>query len=68
MWDMMEHMMEQKMFPQAANQPPEGWEYEKVNQAVPGPQPSSETAAQDNKPKGTPPGWDKEEQEEKESV
>ncbi|MDD5537801.1 MAG: hypothetical protein PHF12_02405 [Candidatus Omnitrophica bacterium] len=66
MWDMMEHMMEQKMFPQAANQPPEGWEYEKVNQAVPSPQPSSE-AAQD-KPKGTPPGWDKEEQEEKENV
>jgi hypothetical protein len=67
MWDMMEHMMEQKMFPQAANQPPEGWEYEKVNQAVPGPQPSSEAASQD-KPKGTPPGWDKEEQEEKENV
>ena len=67
MWDMMEHMMEQKMFPQAANQPPEGWEYEKVNQAVPGPQPSSEAAAQD-KPKGTPPGWDKEKQEEKENV
>ena len=56
MWDMMEHMMEQKMFPGAPNKPPDGWEYERVSQ--PAPEPQGQAAAQTAK--GTPPGWDRE--------
>ena len=60
MWDMMDHMMEQKMFPgYGANKPPEGWEYERENQPASSSPPQSEPAAQDA-PKGTPPGWEKE--------
>ncbi len=64
MWDMMDHMMEQRMFPQAANKPPEGWEYEKVNQPVSSSPPQSEAPAPQDAPKGTPPGWETEKKEE----
>ena len=67
MWDMMDHMMEQKMFPQAANKPPEGWEYERLNSPATRSSPQSEPAAQDT-PKGTPPGWKEEGQKEEENV
>jgi hypothetical protein len=54
MWDMMDHMMEQKMFPgQGANKPPEGWEYEMVKEPV-----------SENTPKESPPGWEKESEKE----
>ncbi|MCX7912293.1 MAG: hypothetical protein N2506_04955 [Dehalococcoidales bacterium] len=31
-WEYMEHMMEQRMFPQAASKPPEGWEVEHIKE------------------------------------
>jgi len=68
MWDMMDHMMEQKMFPQTANKPPEGWEYEKVNQPISSTPPQGETPKAQETAKGTPPGWDKEKQKEDENV
>lgn len=55
MWEMMEHMMEQKMFPGSQGKPPEGWEYERVSQPAPGPQGQAATQTA----KGTPPGWEK---------
>ncbi len=65
MWDMMDHMMEQRMFPGAgAGKPPEGWEYEKVNQPVSSSPPQSEAPAPQDAPKGTPPGWETEKKEE----
>ncbi len=65
MWEMMEHMMEQKMFPGSQGKPPEGWEYERVSQPASGPQ--GQTTAQTAK--GTPPGWEKEQvKEEREDV
>jgi hypothetical protein len=65
MWEMMEHMMEQRMFPGSQGKPPEGWEYEHISQPAPGPQ--GQVAAQTAK--GTPPGWEKEKvKEEKEDV
>ncbi|MDD4984949.1 MAG: hypothetical protein PHQ43_04030 [Dehalococcoidales bacterium] len=58
MWDMMDHMMEQKMFPQAAGKPPEGWEYEKVSS------PASSTPELDSQgTKRTPQGWAREKEE-----
>jgi hypothetical protein len=54
MWDMMEHMMEQRLMPgYAANQPPEGWEYERK------PVMTAQGAAQ-----GTPGGWETEQRKE----
>lgn len=54
MWDMMEHMMEQRLMPgYAANKPPEGWEFENRSGA------GSQTAGQ-----GASSGWAKEEQKE----
>jgi hypothetical protein len=57
MWDLMDHMMEQRMFPgYQANKPPEGWEYREVP-ASPAPQ------------GGSPPGWEtKQVKEEKDGV
>jgi len=63
MWEMMEHMMEQRMFPGSQGRPPEGWEYERVNESASGLQ--GQAAAQIAK--GTPPGWEKV-KEEKEDV
>jgi len=54
MWEMMEHMMEQRMFPGSQGKPPEGWEYERVSQS-PGPQ--GQVAAQ--AAGGSAPGWEK---------
>jgi hypothetical protein len=47
MWEMMDHMMEQKMFPQSSGKPPEGWEVEKVSApaANAGPPPQTKTAS-----------------------
>jgi len=58
MWDMMDHMMEQKMFPQASGKPPEGWEYEKVSS------PASSKPEQDSQGiQHTPQGWAREKEE-----
>ena len=58
MWDMMEHMMEQRLMPgYAANQPPEGWEYERK------PVMTAQGAAQ-----GTPGGWETEQRKENTDV
>ena len=67
MWDMMDHMMEQRMFPQGANKPPEGWEYERVSSPASG-MPQNEASAAQAAPRGTPPGWEKEEKKEDENV
>ena len=47
MWEMMDHMMEQKMFPQSSGKPPEGWEVEKVSApaANTDPPPQTKTAS-----------------------
>ncbi len=50
MWEMMEHVMEQKMFPGSPDKPPEGWEYEE-RASSPGPAPA---------PRGGPAGWETE--------
>jgi hypothetical protein len=56
MWDLMDHMMEQRMFPgYQANKPPEGWEYE---ERTPGA--SSQQAASPAQRRGdgeNPQGW-----------
>jgi hypothetical protein len=46
-WEMMDHMMEQKMFPQSSGKPPEGWEVEKVSvpAANTSPPPQTKTAS-----------------------
>ena len=54
MWDMMEHMMEQRLMPNyAANKPPEGWEFENRSGI---------------NPSGAPTGWVKEERKENSDV
>ncbi len=60
MWDMMSHMMEQRMFPgYQENKPPEGWEYERLTS------PASASAHQEplQEAPGSPPGWATEKQE-----
>jgi len=62
MWEYMEHMMEQRMFPGQAGKAPEGWEYE-------GPPPQPQPSSQHKSPQsqGNPLGWTVEQQpEEKE--
>ncbi len=66
MWDMMDHMMEQKMFPQAANKPPEGWEYERVNSPAPSSPSQSEAAPKQTRP--SPQGWAREQEKEAQDV
>ncbi|WP_324664286.1 hypothetical protein VLL09_04920 [Dehalococcoides mccartyi] len=66
MWDMMDHMMEQKMFPQAASKPPEGWEYEKVSNPVSSPPPQNEAAPQNTQ--SSPQGWAREQEKEEQDV
>ena len=68
MWDVMDHMMEQRMFPQGANKPPEGWEYEKVSSPASSTPPQNEASAAQAAPRGTPPGWEKEEKKEDKNV
>jgi hypothetical protein len=56
MWDLMDHMMEQRMFPgYQANKPPEGWEYREVAGS------STSQASAEVSPAtqgGNPPGWE----------
>jgi len=59
MWDMMDHMIEQKMFPQAAGKPPEGWEYERVSNPISS---TPEPHLQDTQ--RTPQGWSQEKEKE----
>jgi hypothetical protein len=66
MWEMMEHMMEQKMTPGAASKPPDGWEYEKLSEPRPGMQPQSENAASNQNK--TPQGWAREQEKEEKNV
>lgn len=56
MWDMMEHMMEQRMFPGGeGTKAPEGWEYEGPPSES---QPSSPGSSQpEPQSQGSPPGW-----------
>jgi hypothetical protein len=55
MWDLMDHMMEQRMFPgYQANKPPEGWEYREVPASAP-----SQEGTQSRPTEGTgPPSWE----------
>ncbi len=56
MWDLMDHMMEQRMFPgYQANKPPEGWEYREVP-ASPASQPPPQAPPPTQS--GSPPGWE----------
>lgn len=58
MWDMMEHMMEQRLMPgYAANKPPEGWEFERK------PVMTTQGAAQ-----GMPGGWETGQRKERSDV
>jgi len=66
MWDMMDHMMEQKMFPQAAGKPPEGWEYERESNPTSNHAPHGNIASQNNE--SIPQGWAKEKEEEGQDV
>jgi hypothetical protein len=60
MWDMMSHMMEQRMFPgYQENKPPEGWEYEKLTSSAP----ASAHQEPAQEAQGSPPGWATEKQE-----
>jgi hypothetical protein len=63
MWDYMEHMMEQRMFPGQAGKAPEGWEYEGPP-AQPQPSSQAQTAQPEAQPQGSPPGWTVEQQPE----
>ncbi len=64
MWDMMDHMMEQRMFPGQPNKPPEGWEFEKrSSQGTPQATPRGVTQA----PQGIP-GWEREQKKEETDV
>ncbi len=64
MWDMMDHMMEQRMFPGEPNKPPEGWEFEKrSSQGTPQATPRGVTQA----PQGIP-GWEREQKKEETDV
>jgi hypothetical protein len=51
MWEMMEHMWEQRMFPGQPSQPPEGWEYRRESATPAGQAPSQSSA-------GAPAGWE----------
>ena len=53
-FEMMDHMMEQKMFPNSQGKPPEGWEYEDRSQPATGPGPQDQAPAP---ARGTAPGW-----------
>jgi len=54
MWDLMEHMMEQRLMPgYAANKPPEGWEFENRSEV---------------NPSAAPAGWAREERKESSDV
>ena len=59
MWDMMDHMMQQKMFPgYDAGKPPEGWESESRRTPPSGAAPQQ--ASQASQGDGTPAGWESE--------
>jgi hypothetical protein len=61
MWDMMDHMMQQKMFPgYEAGKPPEGWESENMRRMP------SQSAAVPPQSGGTPAGWESENKEKEE--
>jgi hypothetical protein len=70
MWDMMEHMMESKMFPaEVGKKAPEGWEYEgPPSQTQPSPQPQASPQGALQSHQGSPPGWavEREQNDEKE--
>ena len=67
MWDLMDHMMQQKMFPgYEAGKPPEGWESENMRRM-----PSQSAAAPQHGPQapqsgGAPVGWESESKEKEE--
>jgi hypothetical protein len=68
MWDMMDHMMQQKMFPgYEAGKPPEGWESENMKrtpaQSAAAPQHASQAPQSGG---GTPAGWESENKEKEE--
>jgi hypothetical protein len=63
MWDMMDHMMQQKMFPgYEAGKPPEGWESENMRRT---PAQSAAAPQHSQAPQGgdTPAGWESENKE-----
>jgi len=65
MWEMMDHVMEQKMLPGfQAGKPPDGWQSEDAKDAATVNSPRSETPAEKTMPQGEPQGWDKEEKKE----
>jgi hypothetical protein len=65
MWDMMDHMMQQKMFPgYDAGKPPEGWESESRRTPPPGAAPQHTSQASQSG--GTPAGWETEDKKKEE--
>jgi hypothetical protein len=65
MWDMMDHVMEQKMLPgYNAGKPPEGWESENRSTSAP----AVETKQASQASKGTPAGWENENKKEEGNV
>ena len=67
MWDLMDHMMEQRMFPgYQSGSPPEGWESQNLRAKDSG-SPSQNVApeqANQAKTEATPAGWETEQKEE----
>ncbi len=61
MWELMENVMEQKMFPGAPGKPPEGWEYEHLNE------PESQSNNESQNSEATPQGWQREQVKEEEN-
>ena len=67
MWDMMDHMMQQKMFPgYEAGKPPEGWESENMRRMPVQSAGAAPHASQAPQSDGTPAGWESENKEKEE--
>ena len=61
MWEMMDHVMEQRMLPGfQAGKPPEGWQSEEIRAPAPVSDTQNEAQATPTTPRGQPQGWEKE--------
>lgn len=65
MWEMMDHVMEQRMLPGfQAGKPPEGWQSEDIKASAPISGAQNDAQATPTTPRGQPQGWEKEEKKE----
>ena len=65
MWEMMDHVMEQRMLPGfQAGKPPEGWQSEEIKAPAPVSGAQNEAQATPTAPRDQPQGWEKEEKKE----